>query len=129
MIAAPLTAALLAALALQTPAAPRAKPAPRACLQLSTSSSTQYTPVDDHTIVVRSFSDWWRLTTTPSTLLRFPQVILINEVHGPSTLCSPLDFQLSVTEPGGGPREGLIAQEFTPITPEEGRALLRAAHR
>ena len=99
------------------------------CIQLSASSATEYVPVDDHTIVVRSFDQWWRLTVTPSSLLLQPQAFLVNDIRGTSTLCSRSDFDLSVLEHPGGGREGLIVQDFTAITPEEGKALRRAAHR
>ncbi len=122
--------ALLLAAAMQAaPAAKPPAPARTPCIPLSGGSSTQYTPVDDHTIVVRSFNRWWKLTTTPSNLLTFPSTFLVNDIHGPSELCSRLDFQLSVVDPPGGGREGLIVQEFTTLTPEEGEALRRAAHR
>ena len=120
---------LAAALAAATPSTP-AKPSPRPpCLLLSESTDTEYIPVDDHTIVVRAISRWWKLTTTPSTLLRQRQSILINDIHGPSTLCSPLDFRLSVLDHPGGGREELIVQDFISITPAEGRALRSAARR
>ncbi len=108
------------------PAAASGRPA---CIQLSAGTDTEYLRVDDHTIVVRSINRWWQLTTTPSSLLLQPQAILINDVHGPSTLCSPLDFQLSILDHPGGAREGLIVEDFVQITPEEGRALQHARRR
>ncbi len=99
------------------------------CILLSQGPDTEYIPVDDHTIVVRSVSRWWKLTTTPSSLLLQRQAILINDIHGPGSLCSPLDFQLSVLDHPGGGREGLIVQDFVSITPAEGRALRSAARR
>ena len=120
---------LAAALAAAPPPEGSASYRRPACLQLSTSSATEYIRVDDHTIVIRSFNDWWKLTTTPSSLLLQPEAILINDVHGPTTLCSPLDFQLSVLDHPGGGREGLMVQDFVPITPAEGRALIRARRR
>ena len=86
-------------------------------------------PVDDHTIVIRAFDRWWKLTTSPSSLLLQPDVTLVNEIRGSSLLCSAVDFQLSVVERGGGFHEGLIAQDLVAIAPEEGRRLLKAARR
>lgn len=125
----PWLAAVLLGAAAPGPAAPAARPARTSCIQLSAGAETHYTPVDDHTIVVQSFSDWWKLTTTPSTLLLDPQSILVNDIHGSSSLCSPLDFQLTVLDRPGGGREGLIVQSFESITPAEGRALLKTGRR
>ena len=129
--AAPLLAAVLAAAAaLQPPAAAApAKPSRPPCILLSNGTDTEYVPVDDHTIVVRSISRWWKLTTTPSSYLDGPHPILVNDIHGSSTLCSPLDFELSVLDHPGGGREGLIVQDFQSITSQEGWALRRVAHR
>ncbi len=128
-VAGPLLAVLLAAIV--QPSAPPAasKPSRPACILLSNGTDTEYVPVDDHTILVRSISRWWKLTVTPSSMLLAPHPILINKIYGPSSLCSPLDFQLSVLDHPGGGREGLIVQDFQAITPDEGRALRRAAHR
>ena len=122
--------ALLLAAALQTGgvAAQNDRPPRTPCIRLSDSTSTEYVPVDDHTIVVRSFNDWWKLTVTPSSLMLTPDAFLVNDVHGPSELCAAVDFQLSVVERGAG-REGLIVQDFRQITPEEGKALRSRARR
>ena len=124
MIPALLALSLAAAVA----PAPPARPA-RACLQVSPAATTHYTPVDDHTIVVDSGASWWRLTTTPSSLLTDPQAYLINEIRGSSTLCDRLDFDLSVAINPGGFKTPLIVQSFESISAEEGRALRQAARR
>ena len=126
-----LPAVILAALLQAAPAAaasPAAKPSRPPCIQLSESSDTEYVRVNDHTIVVRSGSRWWKLTTTPSSLMLMPQAFLVNDIHGPASLCSRLDFQLSVVDPPGA-REGLIVQDFQAITADEGKALRHAARR
>ena len=121
--------ALLLAAALQTGvAAQNDRPAHTPCIRLSDSTATEYVPVDDHTIVVRSFNTWWKLTVTPSSLLLIPDAFLVNDVRGPSELCAAVDFDLSVVDRGAG-REGLIVQDFRQITPAEGKALRSHARR
>ena len=60
-----------------------------------------------------------------------PMSFLVNQVRGTSTLCSALDFDLSVATQGGGGgfRQGLIVQAFEEITAAEGEALRRRARR
>ena len=122
--------ALLLAAALQTGgvAAQNDRPARTPCLRLSDSTATEYVPVNDHTIVVRSYNRWWKLTVTPSSLMLVPDAFLVNDVNGPPELCAAVDFQLKVVERGAG-QEGLIVQDFRQITPEEGKALRSRARR
>ena len=117
-----LAAALAAAPAATAPARP-------ARIQLANSSSTSYHPVDDHTILIEARPRWYRLTTTPSRLMLAPQSFFVNEIRGTSSLCSPLDFQLSVADYPGGFREPLIVRDFAEVTPAEGKALLKRATR
>ena len=118
--------ALAAALAATPPAGSgRAK----SCILVSSSSNTQYYPSDDHTIAIHSDGRWYKLTVSPSSLLNEPQTYFINDIRGPSTLCSPLDFDLKVVETGGGIREGLIAQSFQEIPASEGEALRKLSRR
>jgi hypothetical protein len=115
-------AALLLAAALAAPA-----PAPaRAdqCIQISPGNQAQYIGVDDHTIVVRGLGRAWKLTTTRSSLITDPTASFINVVRGPSLLCKPIDFQLSVaSRPIGAFQTPLIVQDFHPITVAEADAL------
>ena len=120
---------LAAALLAPAPRAPQAGAPARTCIQVSSGSDTQYHPVDDHTVVIESGGRWWRLTTSPSSRMLEPQSFFVNDIRGTSTLCSPLDFDLSVATLPGGFREPLIVQEFTPLTREEGRTLLRRTRR
>lgn len=111
-----------------------AAPAPPArlgdCIQVSPAGQTQYVGVDDRTIVVRSLGRAWKLTTTPSSFITDPSAVFVNVVRGPSSLCSPLDFQLSVaTPPGLAFRTPLIVQDFRPIPLAEAKALTERRRR
>lgn len=119
MIAFALAAALAAA-----PAADR-----NSCVFVGPVDDAQYTGVDDHTIVIRSRGRAWRATTTRSSLITDPFAVFVNVVRGPSQLCTPLDFQLSVAVPPGAIRTPLIVQDFRPIPPAEAEALTRRAPR
>ena len=121
---------LAAALAAPVPAsAPADTGRARSCILVG--SDTQYYPADDHTIAIRSGRRWYKLIVSPSARLTYPQSFLINDIRGTSTLCSALDFDLSVSETGagGGFREGLIAQSFAEIPAEEGEALRKKSRR
>lgn len=105
-------------------------PAPlRSCIMLTPGNNAQYIGVDDRTIVIRSFSHAWKLTTTPSSLITDPQAYFINVVRGPSTLCGPLDFQLSVGLQQTPIQTPLIVQDFRPITVAEAKAMTERPRR
>lgn len=123
---------LLAAALASSLAGPASSPgASRSCILVSSGSDTHYYPIDDHTIAIESQRRWYKLIVSPSAHLTAPQSFLINDIRGTSTLCSPLDFDLSVSETGGGGgfREGLIAQSFEEIPAAEGLALRKRSRR
>lgn len=102
----------------------------RSCIQVGAGSETRYHPVDDHTIAVESQRRWYRLVVSPEPRLMAPTSFLINDIRGTSTLCSALDFDLSVAETSpGGFRSGVIVQSFEPISTEEGVALSKRSRR
>ena len=128
----PVLAAGIASLALLAAGpAPGSGAAPvRDCIRVASGADTQYYPADDHTIAIRSQRRWYKLTVSPSSMLNEPGSFFINEIRGTSTLCSPLDFDLSVaTTPPGGFRQRLIAQSFESITADEGEALRKRSRR
>ena len=53
-----------------------------------------------------------------SFLLRGPNWHLINREHGPSTICSPIDLDLQVSD-GSGFVEPLIAKSIVKLTPQQ----------
>ena len=54
--------------------------------------------------------------------LRYPEAHLITNVRGGGSYCSPLDFDLSVSEPHGIP-VACIVSKMTELTPSEAAAL------
>lgn len=122
---------LLASLALAAAAPAQDAARPRDCLQIGAGADTHYYPVDDRTIVIEAQRRrWFKLIVSPTSLLNTPTSYLINDIRGTSTLCSPLDFDLSVAETSPGSfRQGIIVQSFEPITADEGVALRRRSRR
>ena len=57
-----------------------------------------------------------------SYMLQAPGMHLVSKVEGSSSICSPLDLDLQISD-GHGFREPLIARTMTRLTPEEVAAL------
>ena len=57
------------------------------------------------------------------SLLTAPGARLITTFRGSNTICSPLDWDLRVSEGIGSPSEPCIVKAMTPLTPEEIAAL------
>jgi hypothetical protein len=67
--------------------------------------------------------DVYRLDlAAPSSQLGWPDVHLISEVRGSSSICSAIDLQLSVGDTNGF-REPLFPAKLTKMTPEEVAAI------
>jgi hypothetical protein len=82
---------------------------------------------DDHTIYIRvNIKDIYRLDLSAgSQQLTWPgNYHLVNVMRGSSSICTPLDFQLSLTD-GRGFRQGLIVSNLTKLTPDQIAALPR----
>lgn len=81
---------------------------------------------DAKTIVIRvNLHDYYRLDLSGECgLLTFPGTHLITKTRGPETVCSALDWDLSVaeSEPGAIP-EPCIVKTMTPMTPADVAAL------
>ena len=80
---------------------------------------------NDHTIYIRvNLNDIYRLDLSAGAQqLTWPGTYhLTNVVRGSSSICTPLDFQLSLTD-GHGWRQGLIVSNVTKLTPEQIEAL------
>ena len=54
--------------------------------------------------------------------LQWPDARLINQVHGPDSICSALDLQLEVSD-GHGFRQGLIVKDLVKLTPDQVAAI------
>jgi hypothetical protein len=57
-----------------------------------------------------------------SPMIQDPDMHLISEVHGSTSICTALDLQLSVSDSHGF-REPLIAKTLTKLSPEEVKAI------
>ena len=76
---------------------------------------------NDHTIFIRvNLKDIYRLDLSAgSQELTWPGTYhLVNVVRGSSSICTPLDFQLSLSD-GHGFQQFLIVSNVTKLTPEE----------
>jgi len=76
---------------------------------------------DDKTIFIRvGLSRFYRLDLAAACSgITWPSSHLINRIHGPNTICKPLDWDLSVSDSAGGFAQGCIVKSMTKLTPEE----------
>ncbi len=79
---------------------------------------------DTRTIYIRvNTNRYYRLDLANScNTLHMPDAHLITTVRGPDMICSPLDWDLKVSE-GNGFAEGCIVKAMTRLTPEEVAAI------
>jgi hypothetical protein len=67
--------------------------------------------------------DVYRLDlAAPSSQLGWPDAHLVSINHGPSSICSAIDLQLSVADTNGF-RSPLFPSKLTKLTPEEAAAI------
>jgi hypothetical protein len=81
---------------------------------------------DAKTIIIRvNLHDYYRLDLAAECyLLKVPDSHLITKTHGPDSVCSAIDWDLSVGESGmGSVPEPCIVKTMTPITPADVAAL------
>ncbi|HWU26648.1 MAG TPA: DUF6491 family protein [Rhizomicrobium sp.] len=80
---------------------------------------------DTRTIVIRTtFKRYYRLGLSHECpRLKSPDVHLVINVHGPNTICSPLDWDLKVSSLPLGFASPCIVQSMTPMSPQEVEAL------
>ncbi|MDE2488901.1 MAG: hypothetical protein KGO51_16030 [Alphaproteobacteria bacterium] len=113
--------ALLSAAALAVPAAEAApaKSGHNECF-LSSDWDGWSAPGDSDFIYLRvRMHDIWRLDLTPGTHVhKDPGYFLVNRVRGSNWLCSPLDFDLTLTDHHGF-SEPLIVTKVRKLTPAE----------
>ena len=81
---------------------------------------------DDKTIIIRvNMHDYYRLDLSGRCpLLTAGNVHLITKMHGSDLICSPVDWELSVSDgPPGGISEPCIVGEMTKLTPDQVAAI------
>lgn len=83
---------------------------------------------DASTIYIRvGVRDIYRLDLTNACqALRSPGAVLVNRVRGGSSICSPLDLDLRVSQ-GHGFATPCLVKTMTKLTPDEAAALPKAA--
>ena len=121
-----LASGLAAALALSASAAlaaPEPQPA-RSCFFVNQWSG--WSAPDGDTLYLRvGPRSIYRVELTPGSRARkHPDQHLVNRVRGPSTICSHLDLQLSLSDSRGFERP-LIARSLAKLTPAEAAAIPR----
>ena len=81
-------------------------------------------PGDGDVLYLRvNMHDIYRVDLTPGTHARKdPDRFLVNRVHGPDWICSPLDLDLTLDDHHGF-REPLIARSLRKLTPQEVAAI------
>ena len=80
---------------------------------------------DDKTLYIRAgLNRYYRLDLGAAChKLKWPGAHLITKARGSDTVCSPLDWDLSVAETPDGIPEQCIVKAMTPLTPEEVAAI------
>ena len=111
-----------AAAAAPEPPAGRGEPASlRACIDPTFTSS--WTPYDDHTILVRSGGHAFRVTTNRCPRLADPLPRISTEVMGGSSICSPHDVHLSVSDSADSIPTPCFIQSITPLSEDQAKVL------
>jgi hypothetical protein len=105
-------------------AAPSAPASTRSCF--FTRNWDSWHAPDKNTIYLKiNMHDIYRVDLSAgSDLLTWPDSHLVSRGHGASTVCSPIDLDLSVSN-GTGINEFLIAKAITKLTPEQVAAIPR----
>jgi hypothetical protein len=119
-VAAALTLGPAAALAAEAPATP-AKPAAPSCF-FSTDWQNWHAASTDTIYLRVKLNDFYKVELSHgSYMLRDPTVHLISIVRGTSSVCTPLDLDLKVSD--GVMIEPLFVKSITRLTPDEVKAI------
>jgi hypothetical protein len=80
---------------------------------------------DASTIYIRVTSDrYYRLDLAGQcSRLKSPQAHLITNSHGKRTICSPLDWDLRVSQPNDGAQEQCVVRAMTKLEPSQVAAI------
>lgn len=120
----PILTAALAAFWLGGPAL-AAHPPPPAERCFRSSDFQSFRPVDDHSFIMRLRSNQFYRVELQGACpqLAFPQARLGMDVRGSGLICGPVDWNLTVQQPGGGIATPCIVRGQTPLTAAEVAAL------
>lgn len=81
----------------------------------------QWRAPDANTILIRvGVNRFFRLDlTAPCRALQFPDAHLVTTFRGSDTICSPLDWDLRVSQSPAGITEQCVVRSMTQLTPEQ----------
>ncbi len=102
---------------------PAAKP-PQSCFFIN--QFEQWKAPDDRTIYIRvNMNRYYRLDlSTACQPLTYPDAFLITKTRGPSTVCTAIDWDLSVSQSSArGFRTPCIVKAMTPLTADQVAAI------
>ena len=86
-------------------------------------TSASWTAYDDHTILVRDGARAFQITTNRCPRLADPLPRISVILEGGSTICSPRDVRLQVSDSADSIPTPCFPQSITPLTLEQARAL------
>jgi hypothetical protein len=105
--------------------APRSPPLAQ-CID-TTDQTSNWIPIDDHTILVRTLGHAYRVTTSTCQNLASPMPRITKVIESGSRICSPLDARLYVSNGGDIIPTPCLMQSIDPITLDEAKALEKKA--
>jgi hypothetical protein len=123
-----LPAAALLAIAAPAVAGSAAEPGARphaACIDAT--SSGNWEPIDDHTLLARSHGDRFKVTTATCPDLARPLPRITTVLPGGSMICGPHDARLYVSQAGDVINTPCFMEKIEPITEAEAKALEKRA--
>jgi hypothetical protein len=99
----------------------------RSCFE-PPSAGTSWTPLDDHTILVRAGVRAFKVTTNSCPRLADPLARITVVIGGGTSICSPRDAHIYVSD--SADRQGVpcFAQSISPVSLDEAR-MMEQAHR
>lgn len=121
-ITATLAAAPLAAMAETTPATAAPKAASSPCFFVTQWDGWKSPKPDVIYLGVNMHDVYEAVLSAPSTQLGWPDMHLVSQVRGPSSICSAIDLQLAVSD-GRGFYQPLIVKSLRKLSPEEAAAI------
>jgi hypothetical protein len=86
-------------------------------------SASSWTPYDDHTILVHSGGRDFQITTNRCPRLADPLARISTRMLGGSSICSPHDVQLLVSDGADTIAVPCFIQSITPLTADQAKAL------
>ncbi len=122
--------ALILAVLIAGPAAAAGGPAkslPLAQCIDTTDQTSNWIPIDDHTILVRTLGHAYRVTTSKCQSLTSPMVQITKVIEAGSRICSPMDARLYVSNSGDLIPTPCLMQSIDPLTQDEAKALEKRA--